>query len=182
MAFSGFYAVDAGYGFEVVITRGSNYSVSITTDDNMMQYVDVKVVGQTLTIGLNGIHRPSTLKAEITMPDLTAVSLSGGARAAVSGFNLTHNFHVDLSGGSRLTMTGQATDLIAGASGGSNLMLGDLQVQNANIDLSGGSQGTVNLNGTLDANLSGGSHLNYRGDPTLGNINTSGGASINKTP
>jgi hypothetical protein len=181
MDLTGFTAVDAGYGFDVIIKQGSNYSVKITTNENMMQYMDVKVVGQTLDIKVNGIHWTSTLKAEITMPDVTAVSLSGGSKADVSGFNLTHSFRVDLSGGSRITMTGQATDLSVQASGGSNLMLGDLQVHNVNVDLSGGSQGTVNLDGTLDANLSGGSHLSYRGSPTLGNINTSGGASINKT-
>ncbi len=182
MAFSGFYAVDAGYGFEVVITQGSNYSVKITTDENTMQYLDVKVVGQTLNLGLSGIHFPSVLRAEIVMPDMTAVSLSGGAKGDVSGFNLTHNLSVDLSGGSRVTMSGQALDLTAGGSGGSNLQLQDLEVNDAQVSLSGGSQGTVNASGTLNADVSGGAHLYYRGNPTLGNINTSGGASIDQTP
>ncbi|MCW4000219.1 MAG: DUF2807 domain-containing protein [Candidatus Bathyarchaeota archaeon] len=182
MDLSGFYAVDAGYGFDVTIKQGSNYSVSVTTNENMMQYIDAKVVGQTLQIGVSGIHWPSTLKAEITMPDLTAVSLSGGAKANVSGFNLTHNLNVDLSGGSRVTMTGQATALTAEGSGGSNLMLQNLMVNGAAVDLSGGSQGTVYVDGELNANLSGGSHLSYRGNTVLGNINTSGGASATKVP
>ncbi len=182
LTLSDFYAIDAGDGFEVVITQGSSYSVNITTNENTMQYLDVKVVGQTLDLGVSGINFASTLKAEITMPDLTAVTLSGGAKADASGFNLTHNFNVDLSGGSRIAIVGQASDLKAVGSGGSNLHLQDFKVNNAQVTLSGGSQGTVNAADTLDADLSGGSHLSYRGNPTLGNVNTSGGASISENP
>jgi hypothetical protein len=56
----------------------------------------------------------------------------------------------------------------------------DFNVYNAHIDFSGGSQGTINANGRLDATLSGGSHLSYAGNPALGNIDISGGASISK--
>jgi hypothetical protein len=181
-ALSDFTAVDVGSGFNVKITQASTYSVSITADDNVFQYIEVNKAGSTLTINLKPAlgYQATTLKAEISMPDLTEVQFSGGVVGTVSGFNMPHNFNVDLSGGSRLTMSGQAVDLAAQCSGGSNLQLSDLKVTNANVDLSGGSQGTINLNGTLDANLSGGSHLYYVGNPTLGNINISGGSTISK--
>ena len=76
--------------------------------------------------------------------------------------------------------TGQAVDLTALCSGGATLHLPDFKVNNANVNLSGGSQATINLDGRLDANLSGGARLFYVGNPTLGTINTSGGASISK--
>ena len=67
------------------------------------------------------------------------------------------------------------------ASGGSTLNLEDLPVHDADIRFSGGSSGTISLNGTLDADLSGGSRLWYVGSPDLGDIDTSGGASVGKT-
>jgi hypothetical protein len=122
----------------------------------------------------------TTLKAEITMPDLQALQFSGGVIANVEGFNLTHNLITDCSGGSSLTMNGQTVSLSLTGSGGANLHLANLQVQNATVDLSGGSQATVTVDGKLDATLSGGAHLYYRGNPTLGTIDISGGAGISK--
>ncbi len=182
VALSDFSAVDASHGFNVVITQGSNYSIRITTDDNIQQYVDVQKNGDTLELGIKPMTWVSTttLKAEITMPDLTVVELSGGAKANAANFSLTHNFQSNLSGGSSLTMSGQATDLIATGSGGANMHFQEFKVHNANLDLSGGSQATVNLDGTLSGDLSGGARLFYKGNPTLGDINTSGGATINK--
>jgi len=55
-------------------------------------------------------------------------------------------------------------------------------VVNADVSLSGGSRATINLDGRLDADLSGGSNLLYIGDPTMGDINTSGGSTVGKKP
>jgi hypothetical protein len=48
------------------------------------------------------------------------------------------------------------------------------------IKLSGGRKTTINLDEVLEADLSGGSQLNYIGDPTLGKIEASSGSTINK--
>jgi hypothetical protein len=66
-------------------------------------------------------------------------------------------------------------------SGGSDLELSNLNVNNVSIGLSGGSRGTINLDGRIDATLSGGSNLYYIGNPTLGSIKTSGGAQVSKS-
>ena len=55
-----------------------------------------------------------------------------------------------------------------------------LPIKNADIELSGASNGTVNLDGTLNADLSGASHLYYAGEPTLGDIDISGASSISR--
>lgn len=181
-AIADFTAVSASSGFTVQITQGSTYSVNITADDNILQYVEVTKTGSTLNIGIRPLlgYQTTTLKADITMPNITTVQFSGGVVSTASGFNLTHSFTADLSGGSRYTMTGQGTDLTAMCSGGTTLDLSHFEVTNASVAFSGGSQGTINLTGRLDATLSGGARLYYIGNPTLGNIDTSGGASISK--
>jgi hypothetical protein len=177
---SDFTAVSASHGFNVVITQGSSYSVKVTTDDNIQQYVDVHKSGSTLYVGLKTGFGISTtqLKVEVTMPNLTNLQLSGGSQASGQNLTLVTNLGIDFSGGSRATLTGQAVDLTVTGSGGSNINLQDLQVQNARVDLSGGSQAKVNASGKLDVNLSGGSHLQYRGNPTMGLQDISGGSRI----
>jgi hypothetical protein len=77
-------------------------------------------------------------------------------------------------------LEGSADDMVADISGASSFKLDDFIVNNADIDFSGASSGTVNLNGRLDANLSGASRLWYIGEPTSTDINTSGGSTVSK--
>jgi len=77
-------------------------------------------------------------------------------------------------------MQGQANDITVNASGGSQLNLSNFASRNANVNLSGGSTAQIDSSGRIDANLSGGSNLFYSGNPILGNINVSGGATIEK--
>jgi hypothetical protein len=179
-ALSDFAIVDVGSGFKVTITEASSYSISITADDNVFNYIQVAKTGDTLTIRLapGVIIQTSTLKAAIAMPDLEELQFSGGVNGTATGFVMSHDFRAELSGGSILRMDGEANNLVAECSGGSRLDLSEFAVNNASIDFSGGSQGTINLDGTLDADLSGGSILFYIGNPKLGDINTSGGSSI----
>jgi hypothetical protein len=178
--FSDFAAVDVGGGFKVNITQASSYSVAITADDNLFDYIQVTKTDGTLSIMVQPIvsFQTSTLKAEITMPDLQEVQFSGGVNGTATGFVLSHDFRAELSGGSILRMDGEAINLAAECSGGSRLELSEFSVTNADINFSGGSQGSINLDGVLNADLSGGSRLFYIGNPTLGDISTSGGSTI----
>jgi len=89
----------------------------------------------------------TALRAEITMPDLQELQLSEGTNGTAMDFVLAHDFRVELSGGSALRTDGEAGDLDADCSGGSRLELSDLAVNDADIVFSGGSQGTINLEG-----------------------------------
>ena len=58
--------------------------------------------------------------------------------------------------------------------------LSNFPANNANVNLSGASSATIKLDGRLDADISGASHLYYIGEPTMGNIVTSGGSTVSK--
>ncbi|MHA2407299.1 MAG: GIN domain-containing protein [Candidatus Ranarchaeia archaeon] len=201
---SDFTSVDAASGFEVAISQSNSYSILVEADDNVMEYIEVRKSGDTLVIGVKWGYSFSsvTLNVEITMPELHSLELSGGTRGILGEFNSNNQFSVDLSGGSTLRgefvtsedveldlsggsvstgLVGEANDLTIDASSGSVLDLSNFTVHNVNVELSGGSISTINLDGRLDADLSGGSQLWYIGDPTLGSIETSSGSQINKS-
>jgi len=104
--------------------------------------------------------------------------VSGASR--VSGDIVAGNVDFDISGASSVELDGSANDIIADVSGASSLKLDDFTATNANVDLSGASSGTVNLTGRLDADVSGASRLWYIGEPTLGDIDTSGASSVSQ--
>jgi hypothetical protein len=196
---SDFSRIEAHSGFELEVTRADTFSIEITADDNVHEYITVEKAGETLEIRLRGtrFYRSVTLRATITMPELYYMELTGGSRADITGFSSAHdleanlsggsrlngdiisaNVEFDLSGGSRVALEGAGEDLTVYASGGSQLDLEDFPIDDADITMSGGSQVTINIVGTLDANLSGGSRIFYVGTPTLGDTEFSGDSGI----
>jgi len=202
MEFSGFTAVEVGEAFEVSITQSSSFSVVITADEKIIGNIEVTQTENTLKIGLDPGVISGVLfrKAEITMPELDSLILSGATRGTAEGFSSSNVFTLGLSGASSLQMSdinmgdaeievsgastlnasGTANDIVALVSGASDVDLSDFPVNDVDVNLSGASRATVNLDGRLDAELSGASTLEYIGDPTMGDINTSGDSTINK--
>ena len=204
-AFSDFTEVEISSAFEFEIEQSSSYSINVTADDNIMEYVQVSKDGQTLKIGLRtgvGIFLGPvsvTLKASVTMPQLNGLTASGASHGTVSGFNSAEDLDITVSGASRVTgditagdvqfgisgastiqLEGSANDIDANVSGASHLNLDDFTVSDVDVNFSGASSGTVNLNGRLDANLSGASTLWYIGEPTATDINTPGASTVSK--
>ncbi len=181
MSITGFTSVSAAMGFRVEITESSTYSVRVTVDDNVVDKLRVTKEGDTLSIALDpGIYTFMSLRAVVTMPDIEGLELSGGSRGSISGFMGLASLDLELSGGSHVDAEGSAIDLTVDASGGSTLDLENFPVHDADVVFSGGSSGTISLDGNLDADASGGSRLWYIGSPTLGDIDTSGGATVQK--
>jgi hypothetical protein len=85
-----------------------------------------------------------------------------------------------LSGGSSVNLSGIGGDMTIDASGGSSLDLLAMAANEVTAVLSGGSSAKVNMDGTLNADLSGGSSLRYIGSPTMGSVVLSGGSSIDR--
>ena len=200
-AITGFDKVDISQSFSVDITQVESFSVVIRVDDNLAEHLHVVKQGSTLKIGLDPSRSytivSATMEAEVTMPELLALDLSGSSEASVSGFESTKSLVVDLSGNSDLrgdiqagdsrfdvsgnssvTIAGSAVDVSVDASGSSEADLADFPASDGVVNASGSSTVTVNLSGKLDADASGASDIYYLGEPDLGEIDTSGSSSI----
>ena len=220
--FKDFTIVSVGHAFEVKITQSSTYSINITADEYVsvsetgkdeytreltFDHIKVTKTDDTLTIGLKPgytyqpthLTRPLVLRAEIEMPELHELSLSGATHGTVESFTSSHelvlivsgasyldldtsagDIEIHLSGASHLNGEGSASNLVAEASGASHLDLSALPVQDAYIFLSGASWAIISLDGQLDADLTGASHIRYIGEPTMGAIQTSGDSTVEK--
>ena len=200
-AITGFDKVDISQSFKVDISQGDNFSVVIRVDDNLVEYLEVVKQGSTLKIGLEPNRSytilNATMEAEVTMPELVGVDVSGSSDAQVSGFESSKSLVVDISGNSGLrgdiqagdtsfdvsgnssvALSGSAGNVSVSASGSSEVDLTDFPASNGTVDASGASTVTVNLSGRLDGDASVSSDIYYLGDPELGSIDTSGSSSI----
>ncbi|MDV2988760.1 MAG: DUF2807 domain-containing protein [Dehalogenimonas sp.] len=218
--FSGFTRVQAATAFEVNIVRSDEFSVSVTTNENIFDYLALERTGDTLYVQLKaGSYTLASLKATITMPDLFSVDVSGASSATVSGFSYSHaltlkasgassveladmqsgelellisgasritgsinsgNGSFNISGVSTLEISGSGGNLVVTGSSVSSVILREFIAGNISVSYSGATSGSVNANGELDVLLSGASSLRYFGNPTLGDVNVSGGSSINQ--
>jgi len=197
--FEDFDSVRASYGCRVSISQGSSYRVTIRVDDNVREFLEVEQNGSTLKIGLESgrSYRRINFEADIQMPDLRKLRLSGGSRGQLDRLRLEHGLSIGLSGGSRVDgiveaedlkldasggaqadLRGSAASLELSGSGGSQMRLGDLESGSVRVDLSGGSRSTVNLTGPLTGSLSGGSSVHYEGNPSDIRVSKSGGARV----
>jgi len=117
-------------------------------------------------------------------PDVSAgyveINLEGASHLKGT-VTASENAKLIISEASNVELTGEARNLhVEICSGASVLELSNFSVNNADVNLSGVSSATIKLNGRLDANISGASQLYYIGEPTMGDINTSGGSTISK--
>jgi hypothetical protein len=160
-----FTKVEAGYAFNVDISKADSYLVRITTDDNMYEYLDISKQGDTLRIGLKPNYDYNysniTRKATVTLPDLEILGLSGASKANVGiGFSSTHAVDFNLSGASNLEISSMKTGNTNFDLSGASKAFGNIEIANGRFDLSGAS--SLELEGSandIDIEASGASHV-----------------------
>lgn len=175
--------------FNVTVTQGSEFSVAVTVDEEAQNRIDVTQSGDTLNIALlQGSGNLSTLDAFVTMPVLDRIDLTGVANVVLNDFNQAQ-MTVNVGGVSRLWGNALTiADLTANVSGVSYLDLGGIRpIANANIDVSGVSQATLNMDvgATMTGSVGTGqgtgvSTLFYYGTNVAVNVSTDPLSSVKK--
>jgi opacity protein-like surface antigen len=103
-----------------------------------------------------------------------------GASKLTGTITVSGDARFTVSGASTITLGGAANNLSTVGSRASGVDLSNFKVHNAKVNLSGASHETINLDGRLDADVSGASKLIYIGNPTLGDISVTGSSTVTK--
>jgi hypothetical protein len=198
--YSGFTGLRVDNAFAATVTRGDAFGVRVTVDDNLVKYLRVELKGDALHIGLDPSmsYQNTTLKAEVTMPSLQAMEVTGASTADVQGFASQDALDLRLSGAGKVNLTGMSVgEVTIDVSGGAHLS-GGFQAQELHGEVSGA--GRVSLEGSAsraqleasgagrldlvsltlqdaDLQLSGGASGTVRVTGTL-NVDASGGAHL----
>ncbi len=103
---SGFDRIEASLYFDLTIRKGDTYEVVFIADDNWVNYLDAKLDGTTLRLGLKDGYAynfyNTTMLVEITMPELVGLSLSQYSQAHIQGFSMDQPQSVELTEWSHL--------------------------------------------------------------------------------
>lgn len=151
--FTDFTSVDINSLFEVVITQSDTFSIKISANSSLLDYIVLAKQGDTLRLYLNPHHdftdltaKAITLKATIYMPDLYGLSISGGSKVTIHRLSSTEDINITLSGLSYLKMNSvDVRNLYCQASGGSEVT-GSVNASDARFEITGLSK--INLGGS----------------------------------
>ena len=188
---SGFRAIEVSYPAEVVVTQGSQESLKIQADDNLLPGLQTQVNNGVLRIFYKtdqGKHvRPTTtVKITIVARDLADVEFSSAGELIIEKLR-TDNLDVSLSGAGNLELndieakalqvslsgagsmiaSGTADDLDLSISGFGDFKGTDLQDQNAHVSISGAGSATLWVEDELDTEISGAGSVSYYGSPSV---------------
>ncbi len=153
--YANFTRIEAEDTFNVEVTQGSAFSVSVTVSKDLVDYLAVSQEGDMVRIKLDPHHpftdftlKKFTVRARVTMPAVSAVTLSGASSGSLSGFKSANKFALVLSGASSTKLdkfeTGTARFDISGAS----KVTGNIKATQVEFVVSGASQ--VELWGSAD--------------------------------
>ncbi|MHA8062521.1 head GIN domain-containing protein [Aquirufa aurantiipilula] len=203
---SGFQNLDLGQAFEIKVSKGSAYSLAAYGRQEDVDDLEVDIDGNTLKVsykdrnwGFNWGKNRKRVRLVITMPRLANADFSGACRVDVDGFANEEqmNFvfsgaskgqlnqinadklNVELSGASKLNISGHAGKLNVDASGASHMEGTNLMARDTDVEASGASHVSVQSQKTLRVDASGASKVSYKGVPTISK-DLSGAASINQ--
>ncbi|MBK6750119.1 MAG: DUF2807 domain-containing protein [Acidobacteria bacterium] len=177
---SGFKSVDVGGVFQVEIVAQKEFGVEVEADDNLIGLIQTRVDGDTLRIESDKrLKSSSPIKIRISAPKIDGLQVSGAANVTANGLN-SESLKIESSGGSRVTVAGEAVKLTVESSGGARVNAGGLSTVDANIEGSGGSSVEVSVTGDLRSDISGGARVTYSGTPANIVTNKSGGARVSQ--
>jgi len=198
-----FTRIEISHTFDFKIIRGDSFDIKLDAAEGLMKNINVELDGDRLIVRhsphISWMFRLTRPKIVITMPVIKELRLTGAVAGEVSGFKSSEDFSLEMEGASFATLNlqagntefhvrgacsvtakGEAGNLIIDVNGACHLEMKDFAVKNAAIRLNGASTCTANISGRLDARLGGVSTLYLIGEPTIGDIRSSGMSKISK--
>lgn len=180
-------------------------NVTVTTDDNLLPYVEVVVSGSELRVGTrDGVNLSPTHGVEVEVPlagPVSALRISGSGSIAsglpgpltgdalslgISGSGSLDlpvqvtTLTLDVSGSGSARLRGSAGSTRCDASGSGSVQAYDLQSKAATVHLSGSGSVELSITDQLEAHLSGSGSIHYRGSPRVTTDDTGSGSVVHE--
>ena len=193
-----FDRIEVGGAFDIYLRQGPEHEVSVVTDDNLQDVVELRIENGELIIETDGfISEFTELKVFITLPVLRGIELSGACdlegKNTFTGDHLDielsgscnadlavdlRSLDIDCSGACTLFLSGGARKMEVDLSGSCDLKAFPLTTDICRIDVSGASDAEIAVMTELVADASGASNITYLGDPKTLQIDSSGASDV----
>jgi hypothetical protein len=174
---TGFSEIEANGGFQIEWRAGAP-SVSITTDENLLNHITSEIEDHRLRLHSNGnLWSTKGIKVALSSSKREGARLTGAARLTASQLS-GPSFAVETTGAARIKVDGTVDDLITEMTGASELEADSLQTKTATISSTGASRAEVNVSQSLKVSITGAGKVTYSGNPANVEKTISGAGSI----
>ena len=172
-----FSEIEANGGFYIEWKSGPP-SLSITTDQNLLQYITTENDGHRLRLHSRGSLWPThNINVAISSPTRAGAKLTGAARLTANQLS-GHNFAIESTGAARVHLEGNVDDLITDMTGASKLEADSLQTKTVELSSTGASKAEVAVSESLKVSITGAGKVIYSGNPPVVEKHVSGAGSI----
>ncbi len=171
VAAADFDRIDVAGVFELDVTVGGDYSVTLSGKEEDLARTTANVANGVLVLDTNerdaGGKRKffkHSITATVTMPALNAIDASGVVDGAVKGVN-AENFNASISGVGEINLSGTCGALDADVSGVGELNAEELKCRTVNVDVSGVGEAKIYASESVDADIAGIGSIEIYGSP-----------------
>jgi hypothetical protein len=195
---SNFNKIEVSNGIDLYLTQGTEESLVVQADSNLLEFIKTEVSGGTLRVFTEkNIHSAASRKVKLTFKNLEALTANSGSDvlsnslleledlkvSASSGADVdvelnAQNVIARSSSGSDIYLSGTAQSIDAEASSGSSVKATKLKAENGSADSSSGADVSINVSGKLTASASSGGDVTYYGNPKVIDKNKSSGGRV----
>lgn len=194
-----FNSVSVERDLEVIIVQGSQPSVTLETDQNLVEHIKIEVKGHELKITSDANLDSDMKRITVVMPTIESLSTSSSAKITANGaikgdsmsFSSSSGSSIDLtidadklecetSSGSHIGVSGKTNDLDAQTSSGGHINAQALKAENVNATASSGGNIIVNPIKHLSADASSGGNIKYVTTPAKLKQNASSGGNVSQ--
>ena len=178
-AISEFTEIAASGGLRIEWHSGTP-AFSITTDENLLPYVENRISDNVLRLRTRERLRPTHgIKVIVSSRSLNGADLSGAVdliAKQVSG----PKFYLQSRGASDVTVDGNVDQLLADMTGASDLKAKGLQAKTVEISTTGAASAYVSATDTLRVSITGAGDVTYYGNPKTIEKHVTGAGSIRR--
>jgi hypothetical protein len=161
-----FANLDTGGAFEVEWQSGSP-ALRITTDENLLPYIESDVSDDTLRLRTREHVWPTRgIKVVISSPTRTGARMRGAVKLTVKQLS-GPTFALESKGASEVTLDGSVDRLLVDMTGASQLAADGLQAKTAEISTTGAGDAEVAVTDTLKVVITGAGKVTYSGNPPM---------------
>jgi hypothetical protein len=179
---SSFHAIDVSSGFDVILVQGNSEDLTLTVQENLLEYITVKVDNGILKIfAEKNINPTEAMKARITFKSLDKMTVSGGGDISAETALNVPNLDIHISGGGDITTVINTGELFCNISGGGDAKISG-NISKYNLDLTGGGDITSEVNASvLSCKISGGGDVTLKSKEKTSDadVEISGGGDLN---
>lgn len=204
-ALAEFQAISLNGGMDLVVRQGTQQSVQVEADDNLLPLLETVVEstgkGATLAVRFKrgeSVYSRSRVLITVVMPRLSAVTSAGSGKLRIESYTtpalqlvvsgagdveldtiVTENLGIRISGSGNVAGKGTASKLAISIAGSGDVSLADLRSDDTQVSIAGSGDARVSANKTLNVRIAGSGDVVYSGNAVL-NSKVAGSGSVSK--